>query len=249
MSEEGEVTMTALNPSEPPEPQPLPYFEEDQWGDENDEDLPVRPVRKRLGPWSLALVGTAIAAGAFYGGVLVEKNHVPSSTGVSAAAARARTAGTTATTTAGGRTGTGTGAGAGAGAAATGGAGAAAGGAGGGATFGTVKLVDGNNVYVQDATGNITKVATNGQSTITITSNGTVTSIKPGDTVVVSGTTGSDGTVTASSVRDVGAGGAGLAGLGGGGFRRGAGGGGGGAGGFAGFGGGGGGAAGAGGGG
>ena len=207
--------MTALNPSDAPQTEPLPYLpDEEQW-DDDEEDLPVRPVRKRLGPWSLALVGAVVAAGAFYGGVLVEKNHVSSSTSASAAA-RGRNAGTTATTTAGGRgaTGAGTATGAGAGAA------AAAGGAGTGATFGTVKLVDGTNVYVQDATGNITKVATNAQSTITITSTGTAKDIKPGDTVVVTGTTGSDGTVTANAVRDVGAGGGGLAGLGGGGGLR-----------------------------
>ena len=70
---------------------------------------------------------------------------------------------------------------------------------------GTIKLIDGPNIYVQDATGNITKVATNGQSTITISAAGTTKDMKPGDVVVVNGTTGPDGTVTASSVRDAGA--------------------------------------------
>ncbi len=215
---EGEATMTALDPRQTTEP--LPYLPDDQRWDDDDDDLPVRPVRKRLGPLSLILVGAVIAAGAFYGGVMEEKHQV-SGTTVSSAAAR-RT--TTSTTTAAGRTGTTTGAGAaGAGAGAAGAGAAGAGAAGPGATLGTVKLVDGNNVYVQDATGTITKVATTGQSTISITSTGTVASIKPGDTVVVTGTTGADGTVTASAVRDVGAGAGGLAGLGGGGFRRGAG--------------------------
>jgi len=196
----------------------LPYApDSDRW-DDDDDDFPVRPVRKRLGPWSLGLIGAVIAAGAFYGGVMTEKHHIPATTTVSAAA-RARTAttgtttggtGTTGTTGAGARTGTGTGAGAG--------AAGGAGGAGAGSTVGTVKLIDGTNVYVQDATGTITKVATTPQSTITITSTGTTKNIKPGDTVVVSGSTGSDGIVSATAIRDVGAGGAGL-GFGGGGGR------------------------------
>jgi len=192
----------------------LAYASDPTTWDDDDDDFPVRPVRKHLGPWSLGLIGAVIAAGAFYGGVVTEKHHIPATTTVSAAA-RARAA-TTATTAAGG-----TGRGGTTGAAAA--AGGASAGAGGGATFGTVKLVDGANVYVQDATGNITKVATTPQSTISITSTGTAKDIKPGDTVVVTGTTGSDGIVNATAIRDVGAGGAAL---GGGGFRGGFGGGG-----------------------
>jgi len=197
--------MTTLEPREATDQ--LPYVSDEQDWDETEDDLPVRPVRKRLGPLSLGLIGAVVAAGAFYGGVMTEKNHVTATT--VSAGARARTAGTTATTTAGGRTST-TGAG---GAAAAGGAGGA--GAGAGATFGTVKLIDGTNVYVADASGNITKVATNAQSAITITSTGTAKNIKPGDTVVVTGPTGADGTITATAIRDAGAGGGGLGGFGG----------------------------------
>jgi hypothetical protein len=201
----------------------LPYVSEGQGWDDDEEDLPVRPVRKRLGPFSLLLIGAVVAAGAFYGGVVTEKNHVTATTVSAAAASRARTAATTAgapgaagAAGAAGRTGT---------AGAAGAAGAAGGAGGAGATFGTVKLIDGTNVYVQDATGNITKVATTAQSTITITSTGTTKNIKPGDTVVVTGPTGADGTVNATSIRDAGAGGAALGGLGGfGGRNRGAGG-------------------------
>ncbi len=190
--------MTTLEPREATEQ--LPYVTDEQDWDETEDDLPVRPVRKRLGPLSLGLIGAVVAAGAFYGGVMTEKNHVTATT--VSAGARARTAGTTATTTAGGRTST-TGA-----AGAAGGAGG--GGAGAGATVGTVKLIDGTNVYVADATGNVTKVATTAQSAITITSTGTAKNIKPGDTVVVTGPTGADGTITATAIRDAGAGGAGL---------------------------------------
>ncbi|HZQ58291.1 MAG TPA: hypothetical protein VFA84_09655 [Acidimicrobiales bacterium] len=218
--------MTSLQPRE--DTQSLPYVPEDDWGD--DDELPVRPVRKRLGPWSLGLIGALIAAGAFYGGVLTEKHHLPATT-VTAGARR-----TTSTTAAGGAGGAG---------AAAAGAGAAGGAAGAAApTFGTVKLIDGTNVYVQDATGTIVKVTTTPQSAITVTSSGTVSSIKPGDTVIVTGKADANGVVSATSIRDAGAGGAAGAGLGfgrgGGGFGRGGGGGGGGgAGGFGGAGGGG----------
>jgi len=98
-------------------------------------------------------------------------------------------------------------------------AGAAAGGGGGGATVGQVKLIDGSNIYVTDSTGNVVKVATTPDSQITVTTSGTAKDVKPGDTVLVTGTTGDDGTVTATAVRDQGAGGAGFGGFGG---RRGA---------------------------
>src|SRR5579871_4351468 len=179
--------MTSLQPRE--DTGHLPYVPEDDWDDQ--EELPARPVRKRLGPWSLGLIGAVIAAGAFYGGVMTEKHHLPSTTVTAGAAAARRT---TSSTTAGGTAGS---TAAGGAAAASGGAtgGAAGGAAGAGATFGTVKLIDGNNVYVQDTTGNIMKMATTPQSTITVTSTGTVKSIKPGDTVIVRGTAGSDGIV------------------------------------------------------
>src|ERR1700736_5880608 len=74
----------------------LPYVSEGQGWDDDEEDLPVRPVRKRLGPFSLLLIGAVVAAGAFYGGVVTEKNHVTATTVSAAAASRARTAATTA---------------------------------------------------------------------------------------------------------------------------------------------------------
>jgi hypothetical protein len=190
----------------------LPYVSDEQGWDDDEEDLPVRPVRKRLGPFSLLLIGAVVAAGAFYGGVVTEKNHVSATTVTAAAASRARTA----ATTAGGAGATGAAGAAGrTGAAGAAGAGGAAAAGGAGATIGTVKLIDGTNVYVQDATGTITKVATTAQSTISITSTGTTKNIKPGDTVVVTGPTAADGTVNATSIRDGGAGGAALGGFGG----------------------------------
>jgi K+/H+ antiporter YhaU regulatory subunit KhtT len=63
-----------------------------------------------------------------------------------------------------------------------------------------VKLVDGTNVYVVDAQGKTTKVATTSTSKISTTQPSSLSALKAGDTVTVVGTTGSDGTVTAASI-------------------------------------------------
>jgi hypothetical protein len=158
---------------------PAAAFDED-W---DHEPLPIRPVRRRLGPLTLLLVGMLLATAAFAGGVMAEKSHV----GTAATATAARPAGSTA---AAGRFG----------------AGAGTGSTGAGATTGTVKLIDGANIYITDANGTVVKVATTPQSQISITAPGSVTAIKPGDNLTVSGATGSDGTITAANVRDSGTG-------------------------------------------
>ncbi|GAC1476921.1 MAG: hypothetical protein NVS1B12_11280 [Acidimicrobiales bacterium] len=158
-----------------------------------DDELPTRPVRQKVGRLTLGLLVIAFAAGAFYAGVVTEKHSLGST--ATAARTRAATRGASATP-----------------AATPGGAG---GGGAGGATVGQVKLIDGSNIYVTDSTGNVVKVATTSASQITVTSSGTVKDVKPGDTVIVTGPTGSDGTVSATAVRDSGAGGAGFGGFGG----------------------------------
>lgn len=95
-------------------------------------------------------------------------------------------------------------------------------GTGGGATIGSVKLVDGDTIYVTTTGGNIVKVrTTKSGTTVTKTSTGTVSDVRPGDNVVVQGSAGEDGTVNATRVNDTGTGGfAGGDGFGGGGGRR-----------------------------
>jgi hypothetical protein len=164
-----------------------PAVADDAW-----EELPGRPVRKRLGPVSIILAACLAAAGFFYAGVRVEKSKVGSSSGTSGIAALAARFGAAA------RAG-GTGAG----------AAGAAGGFGGAAragTTGTITLIDGNNVYVTETGGTIVKVATGPGTTISVASTGTVANLHPGDTVTVTGPAGSDGTVTATNLRDLGAG-------------------------------------------
>jgi hypothetical protein len=172
---------------------------------------PVEPRRRsRVNIATAVLAALVFAAGAFYAGVRVEKSKAKTSTTGSLAAAFSRFAGARGTGAAGGTGARGTGTGTG-----LGGAAAA------GVTVGTVKLVDGNNVYVTDTAGGITKVAVGSSATVTVSSSGKVSDVKPGDTVIVRGAAGSDGTVNATSLSDSGAGGAaggGFGGFGGGGF-------------------------------
>jgi len=166
----------------------------DASGFDDDEDLPARPVRRRLGPLTMILCGLLAAVGAFAGGVVVEKGHVASAT-----TTVARAAVTSANTATGGAPARSAGA-----AGAT--AGAVGSGGGTGQTVGTVTLVDGANVYVTESGGTVVKIATTPASQVSVSSPGTTASIKLGDTVTASGTTGADGTVTAASLRDTGAG-------------------------------------------
>jgi hypothetical protein len=151
---------------------------------EEDMEWVYANARRRKLSWVTAVLalGAAAAIG-FAVGVRVQKSQV---TTTSASAAASRRAG-----------------------AATGGAAAnPAAGAGAGRTIGTVKLIDGTNLYITDASGNVVKVSTTGAS-FTKTVSGAVTDVHPGDTVVVTGAAGSDGTVSARSVVLGGAGAAG----------------------------------------
>ncbi len=86
------------------------------------------------------------------------------------------------------------------------GAGAGAGAlAAGAATAGQVKLVDGANIYVTDAHGNVVKVVTTPAVRFTKTGAGPITDVRPGDTVIVQGQKGEDGIVTATAVANSGA--------------------------------------------
>lgn len=141
--------------------------------------LPIRPPRRQLSPLTMLLSGLLLGAASFAGGVVVEKRQLPTTTGTSG-----RTSATAQGATSN-RQGSGQGAGA-------------------GATTGTVKLIDGSNIYVTDDTGTIIKILTTPQSDVTITATGPVASIRPGDNIVISGPTNPDGTISATTVRDSG---------------------------------------------
>jgi hypothetical protein len=225
---------TADIPAAPQEP--YVSSADDTWADEPLEELPPRPRRRLLGtggnPIFLALLGVLLIACGFIGGVLVEKGEIPSSSGSGAAGLASRfaalrgasgTGSTTSSSGAGGTSGP-----AGGGAAGAGGFAGRFGGAGGagGATIGEVAYISGSTLYVTDAEGNTVKVTTSPASSITKTVKADVHGIHPGETVVVRGTKGSGGTVSAESIgvsaAGVGLGGGGLGALfGGGGGGRG----------------------------
>ncbi|HEX4776912.1 MAG TPA: hypothetical protein VFW74_09080 [Acidimicrobiia bacterium] len=175
-------------------------------GDGPDDDTPIAiaPRRRRVGVLTTALAFALVAGVAFYAGVLVQKHQKSSSSTSSAATALAALRN-------GAR---------GGGAAGTSGAGGAGAGGGRGAVVGQVKLIDGSNIYVTDAQGNTVKVATNAGSQFSKSDTGSLADVKIGDTVVVQGPQGADGTYQAQRVSVGGAAGTGRfgGGFGGGGF-------------------------------
>ena len=187
-----------------PEPAPTPAFAygdggADVDGDDEPEFHP-RP-RRRAHTLTFALGGALLVAAGFLGGVLLQKHEDHGST--SAASGRGALAARFAGLTSGAGTGaTGTtvagGAGGGGGGRGFGGFGGGAG--GGGAVTGTVKLVDGSNVYVTDTSGNVVKIATGPSSQLTKTDPATVKDVAPGDIVIMRGTLNSDGSYTAQTL-------------------------------------------------
>ena len=86
---------------------------------------------------------------------------------------------------------------------------------GGGGTFGTIKLVDGNIVYVQTAAGDIVQVSTSAATKVTISSSAPVKDLLPGETVIVEGTKKANGSIAATSISQNSLGGGGGGGGGG----------------------------------
>jgi hypothetical protein len=164
----------------------------------------------RLHTPTAVLLGLLVLAGGFWGGAMAEKHHSPSSSASSTLSALASrvAAARSASSASGAGSGAGAGFAGGAGAGAGGGGsngGAGAGGSGGGrlaaATAGIVTGVQGNILYVTNASGNLVKVNVGPSATVTRTSKSSLAGLQTGDTVVVQGSTASGGTVDATSVR------------------------------------------------
>jgi hypothetical protein len=187
---------------------------DDTWAREPLDELPPRPRRRLLGtggnPVFLALLGVLLIACGFIGGALVEKGRALSSFGSAAglasrfAALRGASGAAGAGTTTGGgtTTGSGTSGAAGGGAAGPGGFAGRFGGLGGAgsATIGEVSYISGSTLYVTNVEGNTVKITTSPASSITKTVKSDVHGIHPGETVVVRGSKGANGAVTAESI-------------------------------------------------
>jgi hypothetical protein len=205
----------AAPPAPPLPPQPGAPGTGEGWYEEPDE-LPPRPRARFLTPLTVVLMLVLFAACGFIGGVLVQKGQQGGSTSVlGSTAASSRFAGAASGATGAGGTSGGFG---GRFAAALGG------GAGSLGTVGTVTNIDGNKLYVTTAAGTMTEVVTTPESKITKSQSVGRGAIRPGDSVVVSGVKATNGTVTAKTVSDSGAGSSagGLASLFGGGSGAGA---------------------------
>jgi hypothetical protein len=190
--------LSALPAGQLPDAEP-----EDESRDGLAEELAHAAPKRWWNRGTVVLAGLVLLAGGFVGGLQVQKNWGSTQSGNTGFPAGGFGAGA-------GRYGGGTGR-AGAGAYGGGGAvGGAQGGASGGAqpgaatassgTIGTVKLVDGSTIYVLTQDGNLVTVNTDGKTTVSAASKSTLKSIKAGQKVTVQGATGSDGSVTATSV-------------------------------------------------
>lgn len=152
------------------------------------EELAARPPRARLPRLTLVLAAGVLIAVGFVGGALAQKHYGGS--GSTAAAGAAAFAGAR-----------GTGAGAGRGGFA-GGAGGTGGAAGTGASSitGSITVVSGDTLYITASNGTVYTVKTSGTTSIAISSSGSLGQLKPGQTVTISGTQGSGGTVDATTI-------------------------------------------------
>ncbi len=169
---------------------------QDDWIEEP-EDLPRRPRRKLLSPVPAILLAVLLLAGAFFAGVKVEKGQSSSSTSGGFPAGLAALRGAGGGSSSSSRTTTGTTAG--------GGGFPSGGGLPGveslssGLTTGEVSYVSGSTLYVNSGESTV-KVSAPAGTKVSQTVSTSVHSIHPGDTVLVRGSQGAKGTVTASSI-------------------------------------------------
>jgi Domain of unknown function (DUF5666) len=177
----------------PPSDEPPPEYD-----DELDEEFAPRP-KARLGAATIALAALLVAGVGFVVGVYVQKNHGPASTSgasntaAAAFASRARTGGF------GGGTAGGTGFGGGTGGTTgTGGTGGSTGTSSTPVVIGTVVSVNGTTMIVKNFAGKDITVTLSTDTTVSKAA--TAADLAAGQTVTVDGSTGTDGSVTASSV-------------------------------------------------
>jgi hypothetical protein len=171
---------------------------QDEPATETEAPLPRRTRRQFFNRRTAALGALVTCAIGFYAGIRVEKSQVSSSGAALGSAAGSRTGARAAAFAAlagrGGATGSGAG----------GGFGGAGGAAGANASFGTVASVNGKTIDVTDTSGNTVKVKVSPSTKITKNQSVSRHAIRPGDTIIVTGASGSGGTTTAATITDSG---------------------------------------------
>lgn len=205
-------------------------WEDERWdGEPATPVAPPRPRRKLVTPASIALAGVVVAGVGFIAGVQVQKSSGDDGAGggglggpaamaamrgaggapggaaggapaAAAGAGAARSGGTGGSGAASG-SGSGATAGGGSGPAAGAGSGTTAGAAGDGATVGEVVNVKGSTLYVSGTDGTTIEVRVGRRATVQRLAKTTAKQVRPGDSVVVQGTTRSDGGITATAVQ------------------------------------------------
>jgi hypothetical protein len=178
-----------------------------------DDDLPTllneRRQRRGTNKWTVGLLGALLVVGGFAAGSWAQKQWGPKQSAFPFAGGLP--AGFPGLGSGGGAPslpgGTGSGSGAGSTTTPTLPAGL------GNATVGTVKLIDGQNLYVTTLSGGIVKVKVAAGTSVKASRSVALSAIAPGSTVIVQGKKSADGSVAATSVSE----GAALGGLGAGG--------------------------------
>jgi Domain of unknown function (DUF5666) len=181
-------------------PQQSPAEPFDDYGDGFDEVLPARPRARYLTPLTALLMALILGGVGFYVGIRVEKAQGSTSGGVSAF--RGGFLGATGST---GKTGSTSRTGFPGGSSSLASRFAGAFGGAGGGTVGSVSSVSGNTIYVKETSGNTIKVKLSGVTKISKSESVSRKRLYPGDQVVISGSSSSNGTVHATSVTDSGA--------------------------------------------
>ncbi|HXD67616.1 MAG TPA: hypothetical protein VNV17_23520 [Solirubrobacteraceae bacterium] len=192
-----------------------PDRSEESWDAYQDAPETEAPVRRRarrqfFNRRTAALGALITCAIGFYAGIRVEKGQLSSSGSTlgataggggarAALAARFARGGSAGASGAAGASG-----GAAAGGAAAGGFAGRLGGGAAGASFGTVASVKGKTIYVTDTSGNTVKVKVTPSTTITKNQSVSRHAIRPGDTIIVTGGSGSGGATTAATITDSG---------------------------------------------
>lgn len=173
---------TIAAPSEADTPELEVDLGEDPFADGLSERLAATAPRRWRTRTTVVLACLVLLVGGFAGGLEVQKQWGSSAT-------------TTATARPGGAGFGQGGAGFGGGNGQTANAGAAA-----NTTTGTVKLVDGNTIYITTSDGRTITVKTSGSTTVQTSQGGSLSDLSNGSSVTVQGQTGSDGSISASTI-------------------------------------------------
>jgi hypothetical protein len=188
-----------------------PDRHEEDWNayDESETEAPPpRRTRRQFFNRRTAALGALVTCAiGFYAGIRVEKGQLSSSS--SALRLGSGTGGRGGTRAAGfaallGRGGASGGSGATGAAGGRGFGGGAAGAGGANASFGTVASINGKTIDVTDSSGNTVKIKITSSTKITKNQSASRHAIRPGDTIVVTGVSGSGGTTSAATISDSG---------------------------------------------